>query len=75
MNEEFAEAGAPQLGGMGVSMAGPTIIVHGTEEQKAEHLPKILAARRSGARASASPAPAPTSPRCRPAPCVTATTT
>src|SRR5581483_2321440 len=42
MNEEFAEAGAPQLGGMGVSMAGPTIITHGTEEQKKEHLPKIL---------------------------------
>ena len=40
MNEEFAEAGAPQLGGMGVSMVGPTIIVHGTEEQKAEHLPR-----------------------------------
>jgi alkylation response protein AidB-like acyl-CoA dehydrogenase len=42
MNEEFAESGAPQMGGMGVMMAGPTIIVHGTEEQKAEHLPKIL---------------------------------
>lgn len=42
LNEEFAEAGAPQVGGMGVSMAGPTIIAHGTEEQKAEHLPKIL---------------------------------
>ncbi|HXH23190.1 MAG TPA: acyl-CoA dehydrogenase family protein [Dehalococcoidia bacterium] len=42
LNEEFAEMRAPQLGGMGVSMAGPTIIVHGTEEQKAEHLPKIL---------------------------------
>ncbi|HLF77962.1 MAG TPA: acyl-CoA dehydrogenase family protein [Dehalococcoidia bacterium] len=43
MNEEFAEAGAPTVGGgMGVSMAGPTIIVHGTDEQKAEHLPKIL---------------------------------
>jgi alkylation response protein AidB-like acyl-CoA dehydrogenase len=27
---------------MGVQMAGPTIIIHGTEEQKAEHLPKIL---------------------------------
>ncbi len=42
LNEEFAEAQAPQLGGMGTSMAGPTIIVHGTDEQKAEHLPKIL---------------------------------
>src|SRR5581483_6091640 len=42
LNEEFAEARAPQLGGMGGSMAGPTIIVHGTPEQKAEHLPKIL---------------------------------
>jgi alkylation response protein AidB-like acyl-CoA dehydrogenase len=42
MNEEFAEAGAPPMGGMGISMAGPTIIVHGTEEQKAEHLPRIL---------------------------------
>jgi alkylation response protein AidB-like acyl-CoA dehydrogenase len=42
LNEEFAEARAPQLGGMGVSMAGPTIIIHGTDEQKAEHLPKIL---------------------------------
>ena len=29
----------PQMGGMGVSMAGPTIIVHGTAEQKTEHLP------------------------------------
>jgi alkylation response protein AidB-like acyl-CoA dehydrogenase len=42
MNEEFAEAGAPQVGGMGVSMVGPTLIKHGTDEQKAEHLPKIL---------------------------------
>jgi alkylation response protein AidB-like acyl-CoA dehydrogenase len=42
LTEEFAEAGAPMLGGMGVSMVGPTLIVHGTDEQKAEHLPKIL---------------------------------
>ncbi len=40
MNEEFAEVGAPQVGGMGVSMVGPTIIMHGTDEQKAEHLPQ-----------------------------------
>ena len=42
MDEEFAEAGAPQLGGMGVSMVGPTLIAHGTDEQRAEHLPRIL---------------------------------
>src|SRR5947207_41209 len=42
MNEEFAVAGAPQVGGMGVSMVGPTLIHYGTDEQKAEHLPKIL---------------------------------
>ncbi len=41
-NQEMAEAGAPAPGGFGTSMLGPTLIVHGTEEQKAEHLPKIL---------------------------------
>ncbi len=43
MNEEFAEAGVPgNIGGFGVMMIGPTIIEHGTEEQKQEHLTKIL---------------------------------
>ena len=41
-NQEMAESGAPSVGGMGVSLLGPTLIVHGTEDQKAEHLPKIL---------------------------------
>jgi len=40
-NEEMAEARAPQVGGMGVQMIGPTIIMYGSDEQKAEHLPKI----------------------------------
>ena len=40
-NQEMAEVAAPMPGGMGVSMIGPTMIVHGTDEQKAEHLPKI----------------------------------
>jgi len=40
-NEEMAEARAPQVGGMGVQMIGPTLILYGTDEQKAEHLPKI----------------------------------
>src|ERR1700694_117372 len=42
MNEEFAEARAPQVGGMGTSMIGPTLIIHGTDEQKKEHLRRIL---------------------------------
>jgi alkylation response protein AidB-like acyl-CoA dehydrogenase len=42
MNEEFAEARAPQVGGMGVSMIGPTLIIHGNDEQKREHLGAIL---------------------------------
>jgi alkylation response protein AidB-like acyl-CoA dehydrogenase len=42
MNEEFAEARAPQVGGMGTSMIGPTLIIHGTDEQKKEHLSRIL---------------------------------
>jgi alkylation response protein AidB-like acyl-CoA dehydrogenase len=42
MNEEFAEARAPQVGGMGTSMIGPTLIIHGNEEQKKEHLGRIL---------------------------------
>ncbi|MSP22319.1 MAG: hypothetical protein EXR66_04785 [Dehalococcoidia bacterium] len=41
-NQEMAEAQAPGVGGMGVSLLGPTLIVHGNDEQKAEHLPKIL---------------------------------
>ena len=42
LHEEFAEARAPDVGGFGVSMVGPTLIVAGTEEQKKEHLGRIL---------------------------------
>ena len=43
LNQEFAEVGVPGLwNGNGVSWTGPTIITHGTDEQKREHLPKIL---------------------------------
>jgi alkylation response protein AidB-like acyl-CoA dehydrogenase len=42
MNEEFAEARAMNVGGMGTSMIGPTIIIHGNEDQKKEHLGAIL---------------------------------
>jgi alkylation response protein AidB-like acyl-CoA dehydrogenase len=42
LNEEFAENRVPPVGGMGTSMVGPTIITHGSEEQKKEHLSGIL---------------------------------
>jgi alkylation response protein AidB-like acyl-CoA dehydrogenase len=40
-NEEMANARAPQVGGFGVTMIGPILIMYGTDEQKQEHLPKI----------------------------------
>ena len=41
-NQELAIAGAPTVGGYGVSLLGPTLVVHGSEEQRREYLPKIL---------------------------------
>ncbi len=41
-NEEMARVRAPRLGGIGAGWAGPTIIVYGTDAQKAEHLPGIV---------------------------------
>ena len=41
-NSEMAEARAPRPGGIAVGFAGPTLVVHGTEEQKQKHLPEIL---------------------------------
>ena len=43
LNEEFAHAGLPRvIRGMGESLVGPSIIVHGTEAQKAHFLPRII---------------------------------
>src|SRR6266540_97474 len=43
--EELARAEAPQhIGVIGLGMAGPTIMAHGTERQKDRHLSKILSA-------------------------------
>jgi alkylation response protein AidB-like acyl-CoA dehydrogenase len=43
--EEFARAGAPNhMNVIALGMAGPTIMVHGTEEQKKRYLPPMLSA-------------------------------
>jgi alkylation response protein AidB-like acyl-CoA dehydrogenase len=43
--EEMARAESPpHVGVIGLGMAGPTIMAHGTEEQKARYLAKILSA-------------------------------
>ena len=39
---EMAEAEAPGISQSGVQMLGPMLIVHGTEEQKKQHLSGIL---------------------------------
>jgi alkylation response protein AidB-like acyl-CoA dehydrogenase len=43
LNEEFAQAGVPRVvRGMGEALVGPSVLVHGTEEQKAHFLPRIV---------------------------------
>jgi alkylation response protein AidB-like acyl-CoA dehydrogenase len=43
--EEFARSGAPEhMNVIGIGMAGPTILAHGTDEQKHHYLKRILTA-------------------------------
>jgi alkylation response protein AidB-like acyl-CoA dehydrogenase len=43
-NEELARAGTPPLlGRVGVTLVGPTLIAHGTDDQRARWMPRILA--------------------------------
>jgi alkylation response protein AidB-like acyl-CoA dehydrogenase len=43
MEEEFARAGVPRMTrGMGEGLVGPSIIRHGTDEQRAYFLPRII---------------------------------
>ena len=46
-NEEFARAGAPPiLGRAGVTLVGPTLMAHGTGEQRTRWMSRILGAER-----------------------------
>lgn len=55
-NQETALAGAPRrVGGQGVSQFGPTLIIHGTPEQRSKHLPRILSGEQIWAQAFSEP--------------------
>jgi len=43
LNEEFHRAGVPRVNrGMGEALVGPSVIVHGTREQREHFLPRII---------------------------------
>jgi len=54
-NEEMAKHRAPAVGGSGVGMLGPTLILYGTDEQKKEHLPGITSGEISWAQGYSEP--------------------
>ena len=41
--QELAEAAAPVIDPIGIRLMGSTLVIHGTEEQRREHLPRMLA--------------------------------
>ncbi|NYD47523.1 hypothetical protein BJY14_003506 [Actinomadura luteofluorescens] len=43
LHEEMMRARVPTVNGIGAFLLGPTLLVHGTDEQKAVHLPPIAA--------------------------------
>ena len=54
-NQEMAEHGAPGVGGSGVSLLGPALIIHGRDDQKAKYLPDILSGKTTWAQGFSEP--------------------
>ena len=66
--DEWSYAHAPGRDGEGIGYIGPAIMVHGTEEQKKEHIGGIARGEVVWARVTRSPSRVPTSLPSRPAP-------
>jgi len=55
LHEEMMRARVPPVNGIGAFLLGPTLLAHGTEEQKAEHLPAIARGERTWAQGFSEP--------------------
>lgn len=55
LQEEMMRARVPTVNGIGVFLFGPTLLEHGTDEQKAEHLPPIARGERTWAQCFSEP--------------------
>jgi hypothetical protein len=55
LQEEMMRARVPTVNGIGAFLLGPTLLAHGTEEQKAEHLPPIARGERTWAQGFSEP--------------------
>jgi len=55
LQEEMLRAGVPPVNGIGVFLLGPTLLEHGTEEQRREHLPKTARGERTWAQGFSEP--------------------
>ncbi|GLY70391.1 acyl-CoA dehydrogenase family protein [Amycolatopsis taiwanensis] len=55
LHEEMMRARVPTVNGIGAFLLGPTLLEHGTAEQKAEHLPPIARGERTWAQGFSEP--------------------
>ncbi len=55
LQEEMMRARVPTVNGIGAFLLGPTLLEHGTDEQKAEHLPLIARGERTWAQGFSEP--------------------
>jgi alkylation response protein AidB-like acyl-CoA dehydrogenase len=55
LQEEMMRARVPTVNGIGAFLLGPTVLAHGTDEQKAEHLPPIARGERTWAQGFSEP--------------------